>query len=187
MALVPAAYAAALTSAIQAALGTAGGPELSNLTLAIGTGVINTALALQGQIGTPAASGVSAGVGITGISASDISATIVSEIEAVTGVTIGAEGQDIMDAIGSVTVSQFALAVLASDANGNAAFASFSGSISTMSAAIQAASSFSGDSWPDICDAVAKGVCDEIGSNGAGVLAGATGPAPPGSGVVVIT
>lgn len=162
------------------------GAKLPEFTLAVATGVINTSLGLTGQINSPANIGSSSGVGIT-ISDFNISNQI--KIECVAA--FGQEGpvlQQFTDAVGEATQEHFALAALTSDTNGSAIFPAFLGVKSAMATAIEnAAPTFAGTFWPDFCQAIANGICDEIGNNGTGTLSGATGTPGAGGGVVNIS
>jgi len=163
------------------------GPMLPVFTLAVSTGIVTTSIGLTGQVTTPVLVGVSAGVGIIGISSSNIATTIVDTGKTLFGTDGGSELRNFADAIGSVTVSQFALATLASDTNGSATFSSFSGAIDSMRDAIVAAApGFTGPQWENFAEAIATGVCTEIGAAGTGVLAGAAAPGA-GSGTVIIS
>ena len=94
--------------------------------------------------------------------------------------------QQFCQAIGEATQEHFALATLSSDTNGTAQFTSFLGAITSMKGLIVAAAPvFVGSKWPDFAEAIAFGICTEIGNNGIGSLSGAVTPGS-GSGVVTI-
>lgn len=161
------------------------GSELPTFALAIATGVVNTALTLTGQVTSPALIGVSTGTGII-FSGSGVG----SGIRTAAIGFFGQEGPvlaDVCDAIGNAVQAHFATASLLSNTNGPAIFTSFSGATNAMAGAIQAAApNFIGSQWPNFAKAIATGVCQEIGSNGTGVLSGAAAPGA-GSGVVIIS
>lgn len=185
MALSISNMSAAIKSAIQTALGTSGGPELTKLCDAIATGVVNTSIGLTGQIGSPSGIGTSSGTGITGITGSGIGSAIETK-----GLTfwspLGVKFADIAEAIGDGVVADFANATLGSDANGTAAFTSFAGAKTSMATAIEnAEATFTGSEWGDFCTAVADGICTDVDANGIGTLSGAPGGGP-GTGVVTI-
>lgn len=181
-------YAALIQSNIQAKsyMGhNYNGSMLPVFATAVATGVINTSIALTGIISSGTNVGSSTGVGImfsgTNV-ASDIKTAAVS--------LFGSEGpalKDFCDAMGAATQTHFAIADLASDTNGTSLFPSFSGAISTMTAAIVAAApQFVGSQWPNFAKAIATGICQEIGANGTGTLSGAVGTGT-GGGVVTIS
>lgn len=175
-------YATLIKSNIQSALGSSGGGSLDAFCTAVATGVVNTAIGLTGQIAAPAGTGASTGTGITLSGSGVASGIIAAKPGSWPG---GSQLSPIATAIGNATATHFGSAILTSDANGTAAFASFLGAISSMASAIQAAASFSGGEWANFCTALATGICNEIGNNGSGTLSGAAGPGA-GSGVVTI-
>lgn len=161
------------------------GSMLPVFTLAVATGVVNTALTLTGTIASKSNIGTSSGVGIM-FSDANVSSNIRTAAISLFG-SEGAALKDFCDALGDATKTHFAIATLASDTNGSAMFSSFSGAINAMtSAIIAAAPSFTGPQWPNFARAIATGICQEIGSNGTGTLSGAAGTGT-GSGVVTIS
>lgn len=176
----------AFASDLQGRLGARGysGSKLGDFCTAVATGVVNTALGLQGLIATGANTGVSAGTGIT-ITGSNISATI--KAQALGQWPGGVALQPFCDDLGATCQAQFALATLASTTNGTATFASFSGAVSSMATAIKNAASFTGAEWQHFCTAIATGVCQEVGAHGTGTLTGAGGPGAPANVPVTIS
>ena len=161
------------------------GVMLPVFTLAVATGVINTALTLKGVVITPVLLGPSTGIGIN-FSDSNISQTIRTTAKSLFG-SEGAALKDFCDAIGEATKIHFLTTTLSSDTNGPAKFPAFSGAVNLMTLAIIAAApQFMGSQWPNFARAIATGICQEIGSNGAGTLAGATGLGV-GTGIVNIS
>lgn len=161
------------------------GSMLPVFAMAVATGVVNTSITLTGAISGGTNIGTSSGVGIM-FSGSNVSQGIRTAAVALFGGE-GAALKDFCDALGDATQTHFLAATLASDTNGTAHFPSFSGAISSMTAAIIAAApSFNGSQWPNFAKAIATGICQEIGSNGTGTLSGATGTGT-GSGVVTIS
>ncbi len=185
MALSIPAFSSALKAEFQSKF--SGGSQLTKFTDAIATGIVNTTVGLTGQIGIPAKSGSSSGVGILSLVSGDMADDIVSTASASFG-QVGGSMQDVADAIADIVVAQFSANIdLSSDANGACTFASFSGAISSMASAIEnAESSFTGPHWGNFTTAVATGVCNEVSLNGAGTLSGASGGST-GSGVVTIS
>ena len=172
-----------LKTNIEAKLG-GGGGEMTKFTNAMGNGIVDAAIILTGTITVPAGAGASAGTGITGFTSAAISSGIVTKGQSFW--PGGGSLSDIADAIGDSVVTHFAGATLASDANGACTFASFTGAVSAMATVIEdAETSFTGPEWGNFCTAVAQGICDDIGANGAGTLSGAPGGGP-GAGVVTI-
>jgi len=161
------------------------GPELSTLTDAIATGVITTILTLPGIISSPVLFGPSVGVGIVGFSASGIESLITSTGTSLFG-QAGTELPNFGTAIGNATVTHLALATLSSDTNGTAAFPLIAAATSVMKAAIIAAApTFTGPEWPNFAEAIATGICTEVGSTGIGILTGAILPGT-GAGIVLV-
>jgi len=159
------------------------GARLPEFTLAVATGVVNTALTVTGQVTSPSNIGMSSGVGIT-VSDAAIAAQIRSECIA----AFGQEGpvlQQFCQAIGEATAEHFANATLSSDTNGPATFALFATVNNAMASAIQSAASFNGTFWPAFCTAIANGICDNS-ANGTGTLSGASGDGV-GPGIVIIS
>jgi hypothetical protein len=182
MALSPTLFAGLL----QVNLATKGftGVKLTEFCIAVGIGVVNTSITLQGQITTPVNMGVSVGIGIV-CSGSNISSTTKSTAIGLFGYT-GTKIQDFCDALGATVQTHFLLATLVSDSNGSATFTSFTAAENSMAALIQSSASFTGPQWPNFCTAIAHGICSEIGANGLGVLAGAIGGGA-GTGIVIIS
>jgi hypothetical protein len=162
------------------------GPMLPDFTLAVATGVVNTAVTLTGLVTIKVNIGVSAGVGIL------FSGTTISDTTRMTAIQLfnGNEGgalKDFCDAIGAATATHFTNAVLVSDTNGAALFPTFLGATNVMADAIvKAAPNFKGSQWPNFAKAIATGICQTIGTNGTGILLGAVGTGT-GTGIVLIS
>lgn len=192
MALNPVAYAAILLGDLQASSFVVNsntyfidGPELPILCTAVATGVITTILTLQGQITGGLLTGPSTGLGIHFLD-TDVATNFVDKAKLLFNTTGGPALQPFGNALGLSLQTYLSIAVLTSDTNGTAHFPSFSSAITTMASAIQSASVFTGAQWPNMCEAIAYGICTTIGSNGTGTLTGST-LAGTGTGVVIIT